>query len=252
MNLPQIFQYNGAQVRTVMISNDPWFVLKDACEVLGLRAPDVRQRLSDDVVSTHTVKDSLGRDNTAIVINEDGLYDVILESRKPEAKAFRKWVTSEVLPTIRKHGAYMTPDTLQNALNNPDSLIQILTRLRDEQNARIEAEERIKLNAPKVALYDTAMNAFNNKAVGAVAKMLGYGPNKLFAFLREQKILRHNNEPYQEYIDRGYFEFRLHPVFRTSGEIENKTQPLVTAKGIDFIYKLLVKHGKIQAKEITA
>lgn len=98
MNQLQIFNFNGSDIRIIKKDGQPWFVLKDVCEILGLRSPDVRQRFSDDVVSTHTVIDTLGRTNIATIINEDGLYDVILESRKPEARKFRKWVTSEVLP----------------------------------------------------------------------------------------------------------------------------------------------------------
>jgi anti-repressor protein len=246
----EIFNFDGVQVRTIVKDGEPWFVLKDVCDVLGLRSPDVRARLHGDVVSNHTVKDSLGRDNSATIINEDGLYDVILESRKPEAKAFRKWITSEVLPSIRKHGAYMTPEALFTALSTPDGMIQILTRLKDEQTARAAAEAKILTDKPKVALYDVAMNAGNNKAVGTVAKMLGYGRNKLFELLREEKILRYNNEPYQSFIDRGYFELRLYPIPHTNGEIENKTQPMVTPKGIDFIHKLLLKKGIVQ--EVTS
>lgn len=112
-----------------------------------------------------------------------------------------------------------------------------------------QREEQLALFAPKVALYETAMHAGNNKAIGTVAKMLGYGPYKLFGFLREIKVLRHNNEPYQAYIDRGYFDVRLYSIPHTSGEIENKTQTMVTPKGIDFIHKLLAEHGKVTKDE---
>lgn len=111
MSQVQVFNFNDRQVRTIMQDGSPWWILKDVCAVLGLRSPDVRRRLTDDVVSTHSVPDSLGRRNTATVINEDGLYDVVLESSKPEARAFRKWVTKEVLPTIRKTGAYINTDS---------------------------------------------------------------------------------------------------------------------------------------------
>lgn len=119
-----------------------------------------------------------------------------------------------------------------------------------EQLAIESAEQKqiLSAQAPKVALYETAMNASNNKSIGAVAKLIGYGPYKLFAFLREMKILRNNNEPYQAYIDRSYFDVRLYSISHTSGEIENKSQTLVTPKGIDYIHKLLVEQGKIPAK----
>lgn len=250
MDNQQIFMFKGAQVRTVDKSGEPWFVLRDVCDVLDLRAPDVKQRLSDDVVSTHTVSDSLGRANTALIINEDGLYDTILESRKKEARAFRKWITSDVLPSIRKTGSYGVNRLPQNYVEALEALVeQTKTRLALEAEVK-ERDETLSLQAPKVALYDTAMNANNNKAVGTVAKMIGYGPYKLFAFLREMKVLRQNNEPYQEYIDRGYFDLRLYSIPHTSGDIENKTQTLVTPKGISYIHKILVEHGKVGAASV--
>ncbi|WP_238162719.1 Bro-N domain-containing protein [Cohnella sp. AR92] len=107
MNQLQVFNFNNAQVRTIEKEGQPWFVLKDVADVLEIgHVPALRQRLSDDVVSNYPIHDSLGRQQETTIINEDGLYDVILESRKPEARAFRKWITSEVLPTIRKTGSY--------------------------------------------------------------------------------------------------------------------------------------------------
>lgn len=146
----QIFNFNGAQLRMIEKNGQPWFVLKDVCDLLELRSPDVKQRLNDDVVSTHTVTDSIGRANSASIINEDGLYDVILESRKPEAKAFRKWVTSEVLPTIRKHGMYATEELLEN----PDLLIQVATKLKEERAARLQAETKLEAQRPLVSFAE--------------------------------------------------------------------------------------------------
>lgn len=105
----QIFNFNGAQVRTVEKSGETWFVLKDVCGVLEVdQTAGIKRRLTDDVISNHLIPDSFGRNQETTIINEDGLYDVILESRKPEAKAFRKWVTRDVLPSIRKTGNYST------------------------------------------------------------------------------------------------------------------------------------------------
>lgn len=107
MNQLQVFNFQDVQVRTIEKEGQPWFVLKDVCDVLDIdQVAGIKRRLSDDVISNHPIPDALGRPQQTIVINEDGLYDVILESRKPEARAFRKWITSEVLPTIRKTGGY--------------------------------------------------------------------------------------------------------------------------------------------------
>ena len=143
MNNIQIFQNEQfGKVRIAMNeSNEPLFCLADVCNVLGLRQGDVRQRLSDGVVSTQPIIDSLGREQQANFVNEDGLYDAILDSRKPEAKQFRKWVTSEVLPSI-EHGAYMTQETLEKALTSTRFLdIALATNLKEEQQKRIEAEK---------------------------------------------------------------------------------------------------------------
>lgn len=98
------------EMRTVVVENEPWFCLRDLCKALELTAKGVKQRLTDEVISNYPIKDSLGRTQSALFVNEDGLYDVVLESRKENAKKFRKWVTSEVLPSIRKHGAYTTQE----------------------------------------------------------------------------------------------------------------------------------------------
>lgn len=120
------------QVRIYMGENgEPLFCLIDVCNMLDLIPSKVSQRLDKDVLSKYPLETAGGIQQTNF-INEDGLYDVILDSRKPEAKQFRKWITSEVLPSIRKHGAYMTNDTLEKALTSPDFLIQLATNLKEE------------------------------------------------------------------------------------------------------------------------
>lgn len=203
MNNIQIFQNEQfGKVRIAMNeSNEPLFCLADVCNVLGLRQGDVRQRLSDGVVSTQPIIDSLGREQQANFVNEDGLYDAILDSRKPEAKQFRKWVTSEVLPSIRKHGAYMTQETLEKALTSPDFLIQLATNLKEEQQKRIEAEKKaevaekqIEQDAPKVLFANAVATSQRSCLVAELAKILqqngvNIGQNRLFAWMRENGYL---------------------------------------------------------------
>ena len=127
----QIFNYNGKNVRTVEKDGEPWFVLKDVCEVLGIAAHKVTaRRLDADEVCQTPLTDSMGRSQSTCVINESGLYNVILRSDKPEAKPFRRWVTSEVLPSIRKHGTYMTSVTIDKMIDSPEFGIQLLTALK--------------------------------------------------------------------------------------------------------------------------
>lgn len=127
MNELRIFNYKEASVRTVQIDGEPWFVLKDVCDVLGLTDTNKISTRLDQEELTRIKFVSGGQSREMLCVNESGLYNVILHSDKPEAKPFRKWVTSEVLPSIRKHWAYMTPETLQAAILNPDYLLQVVT-----------------------------------------------------------------------------------------------------------------------------
>lgn len=148
MNEIQIFnndQFGNVRV-TMNENNEPMFCLADVCVVLGLTPSKVAQRLEEDVLSKYPLETPCGIQQVNFV-NEDGLYDAILDSRKPEAKKFRKWVTSEVLPSIRKHGVYMTENTLEKALLSPDYLIQLATKIKEEQQMRILAEEKIQRQA---------------------------------------------------------------------------------------------------------
>lgn len=129
------------EIRTIGTPGQPMFCLSDVCKALGLRPGDVVRRLDKGLVSTQPLMTNGGIQKLNFV-TEDGLYDVMLDSRKPGAKRFRRWVTSEVLPSIRKHGAYMTADTIQKALTSPDFLIQLATQLKEEQQKRVEAEQK--------------------------------------------------------------------------------------------------------------
>lgn len=141
----QIFKNESfGEVRVAGTSDKPLFCLADVCKVLELGNPSqVKTRLCGEVITNEVIPDSLGRQQEMIFINEDGLYDVILDSRKPQAKTFRKWVTSEILPSIRKHGIYATDNVIDQILNNPDFGIELLTKLKEERSARIEAEKQV-------------------------------------------------------------------------------------------------------------
>lgn len=132
-------------VRTILGNDgEPRFCLGDVCKILGLTAKGVGQRLSDEVISNYPILDSIGRQQVVNFVNEDGLYDVILDSRKPEAKLFRKWVTNDVLPSIRKNGAYMTDDFIKEAMNNPDFVIEAMVTIKKEREAKEQALKEAK------------------------------------------------------------------------------------------------------------
>ena len=135
MNELKIFSYEGTEIRTVQHNGETWWVLKDVCRALELSNPTiVAARLDDD----ERAKLDLGRQGETNIINESGLYSVILRSDKPEARKFKRWVTHEVLPSIRKHGAYMTPMTIKELVANPDLLMDMLLTLKAEQQAHAE------------------------------------------------------------------------------------------------------------------
>lgn len=235
--MSQLFNFNGLQVRVVEKDSEPWFVLKDVCEVLDLRSPDVKQRLNDDVVSTHTVPDSLGRPNKATIINEDGLYEVILDSRKPEAKAFRKWITSEVLPTIRKHGAYLTPAKIEEVLLNPDTLIQLATNLKNEQALRLAAESKLTEQQPLVTFAEICIQSDKSIKVRELARSLSshgitIGEKRLYQQLRDWKYIeKHSTEPTQKSVELGLFEVVTGAKEKPGGEPFTWRVTYVTVKG---------------------
>ena len=163
----QTFNFNAASLRTLTNENgDPWFVAKDVCDILGLNnVGQALTRLDDDEKSSITLNDGTpGTPNKAIV-SESGLYSLTLASRKPEAKEFQRWVTHEVLPSIRKHGAYMTQQTLDKALTSPDFLIQLATKLKEEQ-------EKVKALEPKAKALDAFTNVEDRLLVRDAAKIL--------------------------------------------------------------------------------
>lgn len=254
----QIFKSNQfGEVRVAKIeSNEPYFCLADLCRILDLRTADVRQRLSDDVVSTHPIPDKLGRTQQANFVNEEGLYDVVLDSRKPEAKAFRKWVTSEVLPTIRKHGVYATESFVEKAISDPDAMISVLTELKSERQQRQLAESKAALqeeinlhNMPRVRFAEAVETSTRSCLVAELAKIVtqnGYeiGQNRLFKWLRGQGYLgktgEHHNMPTQRAMEMGLFEVKKTTITKPDGTVLVSTTPKVTGKGqVYFVNKLL-------------
>jgi prophage antirepressor-like protein len=140
------------QVRTLTIDNEPWFIAKDICDALELSNPTMTiGRLDDDEVTKFNLGGLSGETN---IVNEYGLYSLVLGSRKPEAKAFKRWITHEVIPAIRKHGMYATDDVLDQMLNDPDTMIKTLQAYKEERQKRVEAETKIEEMKPKALFAD--------------------------------------------------------------------------------------------------
>src|SRR5690625_4856062 len=242
--------FEGKELTIIEKGNEPHFLLRDVCNILGIgHVATVRKRLEDDVVSNYPIKDRLGRTQQATFVNEDGLYDVILDSRKPEAKKFRKWITSEVIPSIRKHGAYMTPEKIEEVLLSPDTLIMLATNLKEEQEKRKQAERLIEEQKPKVLFADAVETSRSSVLVGELAKLIkqnGYniGQNRLFEWLRNNGYLmkrgQSRNLPTQKSMDLELFEVKKRTINNPDGSIRTTSTPMVTGKGqVYFIDKFL-------------
>ena len=246
----QIFNYNSVEVRTIQKDGEPWFVLRDVCNVLGLGTPArVAERLDPDEVSQTHITDSMGRQQETTIINESGLYNVILRSDKPEAKPFRKWVTSEVLPTIRRHGMYATPDTVEKMLADPDTTIKLLETIKQERAARLALEAKAEADKPKVLFADAVSASHTSILVGDLAKLLRQngveiGQNRLFSFLREKGYLCSQGERYnlptQRSMDRGWFQVKETTINQPNGSVRITRTVKVTGKGQQYFINLFL------------
>lgn len=172
MNEIQVFNYGASEIRTVQRDGQTWWVLKDVCETLGIENyRNVASRLDDDEKDVHPM-DTPGGKQTVLIINESGLYNVILRSDKAEAKRFKRWVTHEVLPAIRKHGGYLTPAKIEEVLLNPDTIIRLATELKDEREKNVRLSAKIAKDREKV-LFAKAVGAANGCIqVGELAKLM--------------------------------------------------------------------------------
>lgn len=230
------------KIRTIEIEGEPWFVGKDVAEVLGYQNPskaladhvDAEDKLNNETLS------SLGQ-RGGWLINESGLYSLVLSSKLPTAKAFKRWITSEVIPSIRKHGAYMTPDKLEDILLNPDTLITLATELKKERAAREHLEGLRRLDKPKVIFADAVCASKRSILVGELAKLLKQngveiGQNRLFEWLRNNGFLISRkgsdyNMPTQKAMEMGLFEIKETAIPHSDGHITVSLTPKVSGKG---------------------
>lgn len=228
-------------VRTVEVNGEPYFVATDICNALNLSNTTVAlDRLDADEKSKLNLGLSGGATNC---VNECGLYTLIMASRKPTAKEFKRWVTHEVLPSIRKHGAYMTEQTIEKALTSPDFLIELATKLKEEQEKRKQLEVKVAQDKPLVDFATQVSKSSDLIDIAQMAKLaqdenINIGRNKLFEWLREKKILMNNNNPYQRFVDQGFFQLKEVTKNTPYGDkIFLKT--LVTGKGQIYIIQKL-------------
>lgn len=215
MNQLQTFSHEKfGQLEVLKIDEKEYFPANDIARKLEYKnqSDAVIRHCRKDGVVFHEVIDSLGRKQKKKFITEGNLYRLITNSEMPQAEKFESWVFDEVLPSIRKHGAYMTPETIEQALLNPDTLIKLATNLKCEQEKRQLAESTIKQQKPFVEFAETCMTSEKSLLVREVAKLASKqgvktGEIRLWQKLRDWGLVfKDKNEPYQEYIDRDYFE----------------------------------------------
>lgn len=249
MNKITIFNYEGNTVRTVMKDGNPWWVLKDVCSVLDIgNSRDVMARLDSDEKGVDII-DTPGGKQEVSIINESGLYSVILVSRKPEAKKFKRWVTHEVLPSIRRHGLYATDELLAN----PDFLIQALQELKAERakNAELTTtisiqEQQIAEMKPKASYYDVVLNCKDAVSITTIAKDYGKSGRWFNEYLHDLGVQFRQGKIwllYQKYAQHGYTTTKTHTYPGKDGTIHSKVHTYWTQKGRLFIYELLKDHG---------
>lgn len=227
-------------IRTVQLNNETYFVGKDVAEALGYK--NTRDALvahvAEEDKNTVAISDGNRGNPNQTVINESGLYALIFGSKLESAKRFKHWVTSEILPSIRKHGMYAVDDLI----NDPDLAIKAFTALREERNKNKLLMEDVKRMKPKEEFFDAVADSKDAIEIGKVAKVLnfpGIGRNKLFEILRRKGILMKDNIPYQKFIDNGCFRTIEQKYSLPDGETRISIKTLVYQKGVDYIRKVL-------------
>ena len=248
----EIFNFRGQDVRTVIINNEPYFVGKDVAEILGYTNP--RQALKNHVDEDDkgvSKCDTPGGKQDLVIINESGMYSLVLSSKLPQAKEFKRWVTSEVLPTIRKHGMFATDELL----DNPDFAIATLQKLKEEREAKKILEATIEEQKPKVIFANAVSASHTSILVGEFAKLMrqngvNMGQNRMFVWLRENGYLINRkgsdkNMPTQKSMELGLFEIKETTINHSDGHISINKTPKITGKGqLYFADKLLSKDDK--------
>lgn len=269
MNELKVFENpEFGRVRTVSVDNEPWFFAKDVCDALSIATNHVRESLDEDEVS-NLRSTEIGPEfggKAPLIISEAGLYSLILKSRKPEAKAFKRWITHDVIPAIRKHGGYMTPEKVEEALLNPDVLIRLATELKEERNKNkalhdlaVEQDkhiarqnDRIATLEPKGIFADSVSASDTTILIGELAKIIkqngtDIGQNRLFQWMCDQKYLigrkgTDYNMPTQKSMKLGLFTIKETTINHSDGHVSISKTPKVTGKGqVYFVNKFLRK-----------
>ena len=249
------FDFQGQPVRTVTLDGQPWFVAKDVCTVLGIANPsDAVRSLDDDefrLVSAALVSTEGRPQDTFNLVNEPGLYSLILRSRKPEAKAFKRWVTHEVLPAIRQTGGYAVEPQFEVPRTLPDALRAYAAEVEAHEETKAE-NAKLKVKADQ---FDEWLNGKGCYLIGTVAKMLGLRPKALWDFLYAERILinrpdtKRHREPYSRNDTEGWFELKAVPPERANGHATRTTY--LTPYGAEQVRLRLIKRGILPHEQLA-
>lgn len=255
----KIFEKAGVgSVRVVMREGDPWFVARDVCDILGTEAEDISRILDADeyaplMDTIRTLNDSRGLRKDSRIVSEAGLYSLVLRSRKPEAKAFKRWITHEVIPAIRKFGGYLTPDKVEEVLLNPDTVIRLATALKEEQARRAALEAKTEADRPKVLFAESVSASTSSILIGQLANLISQngvkiGQNRLFQWMRGNDFLIANgsrrNSPTQRAMEMGLFEVKERTINNPDGSIRITLTTKVTGKGQIYFVNRFLKETK--------
>lgn len=251
----QIFNHDGFGELEILVENGKeYFPATDIAKILGYKNPQkaVRDHTKEDGCTFRSVIDSIGRSQQKKYINEGNLYRLIVKSKLPEAEKFESWVFDEVLPSIRKHGAYMTDNVLEKAIGDPDFMIGLLTNLKEEKQKRVEAEKIIEQNKPLVTFAQRCLQTKESILVRELAKLAtdeGYniGEKRLYTKLREWGlILKHNTEPTQKAMNKNLFEVIKRVIQTPYGDKTSHTTK-VTPQGQIYIIERLLSESESKA-----
>ena len=254
--MQQLFNFNGQQVRTVTINDEPYFVGKDVATILGYKKPEnaIANHVEDEDKTTTLIQGTGSNyKSKSVIINESGLYALILSSKLPTAKEFKHWVTSEVLPAIRKHGAYMTDEKAFNVIHNADGLADLLQQAADQLKAK---DIQIAEMKPKALFADAVSTSNSSILIGQLAKILrqngvNIGQNRLFAWMRKNGYLgtrgSNRNIPTQRSMDLGLFKTKETVINHSDGHTTVNITTKVTGKGQQYFINKFLNAPVIEA-----
>lgn len=250
MNDLQIFNFDNQNVRTILIDNEPYFVGKDVAEILGYKKPlnAIDMHVDEDDSLKQGLTDSIGRLQETIFINESGLYSLVLSSKLPTAKKFKRWVTKEVLPAIRKHGGYLTNEKIEEVLLNPDTIINLAKQLKSEREGRLLAQKEADELRPKATYCDLILQNKSLLSVSKISKDYGMSAVKFNQLLHDLGIQYKQGKIwllYSKYEDKGYTQTSTFALDEEHSKITTKW----TQAGRLFLYNLLKKYEIVPLAE---